>query len=75
MELTATSARAMGGSPLLLGTTTMIHTVRDQTIDLQFAASRDGLAWWRPGDRRSCVPCGPAPLLSVWASSDCVHRC
>ena len=77
VELTATSARAMGGSPLLLGTTTMIHTVRDQTIDLQFAASRDGLAWWRPGDRRSCVPCGPAAAfrLGVLASSDCVHRC
>ena len=65
VELTATRARTIadrggGGGPLLLGTFTTIHTVRDQTIDLQFGASRDGLSWWRPGDRRSCVPMQPA---------------
>ena len=84
---------AKGGSaPLLLGTFTTIHTVRDQTIDLQFGASSNGCVyrqqtpclpcrthryamhcwlstsgrcmcrvdWWRPGDRRSCVPLQPA---------------
>eukprot|EP01047_Picozoa_sp_COSAG01_P027811 COSAG01_NODE_1848_length_9066_cov_6.023754_10_plen_512_part_00 len=53
VELTATRARALGGGvgsssgggALLLGTLTTIHAVRDQTIDLQFGASRDGVSW------------------------------
>jgi len=30
-----------------------------QTMDLQFAASRDGEKWWRPEPRRACLPNGP----------------
>ena len=38
----------------------VLHTLRDQTIDLQFGASRDGESWWRVGDRRSAIPMQPA---------------
>lgn len=34
-----------------------VYHVMNQTIDIQFAASRDGKRWWRP-DRRPCVPLG-----------------
>jgi hypothetical protein len=40
--------------PLLVGVFTVIHTT-SQTIEVQFGASRDGLAWWRP-TRRAAVP-------------------
>jgi hypothetical protein len=36
---------------------TVFHTL-GQTIDLQFAASRDGISWWRP-DRRPCLANDP----------------
>ena len=32
-----------------------VYHLLTQTIDIQFAASRDGKHWWRP-DRRPCVP-------------------
>ncbi len=32
-----------------------VYHLLTQTIDIQFAASRDGKRWWRP-DRRPCVP-------------------
>jgi hypothetical protein len=37
-----------------VGLVTVYH-VLNQTIDVQFAGSRDGKQWWRP-DRRACVP-------------------
>ena len=39
-----------------IATLTVYHLLT-QTIDIQFAASRDGKRWWRP-DRRPCVPLG-----------------
>jgi hypothetical protein len=36
-----------------IGTLAVYHLL-PQTIDIQFAASRDGKHWWRP-DRRPCV--------------------
>lgn len=35
-----------------------IYHALTQTIDIQWAASRDGKYWWRP-DRRPCVPLAP----------------
>ena len=49
MELTPLTQR--GGT---VGLVTVYH-VLNQTIDVQFAASRDGKNWWRP-DRRACLP-------------------
>ena len=40
-----------------IGTLAVYHLLT-QTIDIQFAASRDGKTWWRP-DRRACVPLTP----------------
>jgi hypothetical protein len=37
-----------------VGLVTVYH-VLNQTIDVQFAGSRDGKNWWRP-DRRACLP-------------------
>lgn len=49
MELTPLAQR--GG---IVGLVTVYH-VLNQTIDVQFAGSRDGKRWWRP-DRRACLP-------------------
>ena len=49
MELTPLAER--GG---FVGLVTVYH-VLNQSIDVQFAGSRDGKQWWRP-DRRACVP-------------------
>lgn len=35
-----------------------VYHALNQSIDMQFAASRDGKTWWRP-DRRACVPLKP----------------
>ena len=40
-----------------VGLLTVYHGM-SQSIDIQFAASRDGKSWWRP-DRRACVPLKP----------------
>jgi hypothetical protein len=40
-----------------IGLLTVYHAM-SQSIDIQFAASRDGKKWWRP-DRRPCVPLKP----------------
>jgi hypothetical protein len=40
-----------------VGLLTVYHAL-SQSIDVQFAASRDGKTWWRP-DRRACVPLKP----------------
>ena len=40
-----------------VGLLTVYHGM-SQSIDIQFAASRDGKTWWRP-DRRACVPLKP----------------
>ena len=40
-----------------IGLLTVYHGM-SQSIDIQFAASRDGKTWWRP-DRRACVPLKP----------------
>lgn len=45
---------AQGGH---VGIVTVYHLL-SQTIDLQFAGSRDGKKWWRPS-RRACVPLRP----------------
>ena len=37
-----------------IATLTVFHNMT-QTIDLQWAASRDGISWWRP-ERRPCLP-------------------
>jgi hypothetical protein len=42
-----------------VGIATTYHTL-NQTIDLQFSGSRDGVQWWRPIPRVPCV--GLAPL-------------
>jgi hypothetical protein len=52
MELMAMPQR--GG---FIGLLTVYHAM-SQSIDIQFAASRDGKTWWRP-DRRACVPLKP----------------
>ena len=52
MELMAIPQR--GG---FVGLLTVYHGMT-QSIDIQFAASRDGKTWWRP-DRRACVPLKP----------------
>ena len=49
MELTPLVQR--GG---MVGLVTVYHTL-NQTIDVQFAGTRDGRNWWRP-DRRASVP-------------------
>jgi hypothetical protein len=49
MELTHLDQR--GG---MVGLVTVYHLL-NQTIDVQFAGSRDGKRWWRP-DRRACLP-------------------
>jgi hypothetical protein len=41
----------------IIGLTAVYHAAT-QTMDLQFAASRDGLKWWRPA-RASCLPLAP----------------
>jgi hypothetical protein len=38
----------------MVGLVTVYHLL-NQTIDVQFAGSRDGKRWWRP-DRRACLP-------------------
>ena len=40
-----------------VGLLTVYHGM-SQSIDIQFAASRDAKSWWRP-DRRACVPLKP----------------
>ena len=35
-----------------------IYHLLNQTVDIQFAGSRDGKSWWRP-DRRPCLPLRP----------------
>ena len=40
-----------------MGLVTVYH-VLNQTIDVQWAGSRDGKKWWRP-DRRACLPLRP----------------
>lgn len=52
MELTPLPQR--GGD---IGLVTVYHTL-NQTIDIQWAGSRDGKHWWRP-DRRACLPLRP----------------
>ena len=32
---------------------------RERTLDTQLALSRDGLTWWRAGDRQTFMPLGP----------------
>jgi hypothetical protein len=41
----------------MVGLLTVYHAM-SQSIDVQFAASRDGKTWWRP-DRRAAVPLKP----------------
>lgn len=41
----------------IIGLTAVYHATT-QTMDLQFAASMDGLSWWRP-ERRTCLPLAP----------------
>lgn len=40
-----------------VGLVTVYHLL-NQTVDVQWAGSRDGKAWWRP-DRRACLPLRP----------------
>ncbi len=64
MEISVTPAP--GG---YLGVLTVYKTA-NQTIELQFAASRDGRYWWRP-DRRPCVvqpPVGDYGGGMMWGS-------
>lgn len=35
---------------------TAIYHANYQTMDLQFAASKDSMSWWRPLPRRPCLP-------------------
>jgi hypothetical protein len=62
VELTTNPVRAeprerAGGGATLIGAFTVIHTT-SQTIDIQFGASRNGKAWWRP-TRRPAIPLQP----------------
>lgn len=41
----------------VIAITSIYHAI-PQTLDLQFAASKDGQTWWRPA-RRSCLPLEP----------------
>ena len=36
-----------------------VYHAMSQQLDLQFAASQDGVNWWRPIPRRPCVPLAP----------------
>jgi hypothetical protein len=56
MELTAIPER--NG---YVGLLTVYHAL-NQSIDIQFTASRDGKTWWRP-DRRACVPLKPSETM------------
>lgn len=62
MELTPLEQRSG-----MVGLVTVYHTL-NQSIDVQFAGTRDGRKWWRP-DRRACVPLRPLGDLGggmVW---------
>lgn len=59
-----------------MATVTVYHNLT-QAIDLQWAASRDGIEWWRP-DRRPALPNPPLGDYSggmIWpASSPVIER-
>jgi hypothetical protein len=42
----------------IIGITAIYHAMT-QRLDLQFAASIDGLNWWRPEPRQACLPSPP----------------
>ena len=57
-----------------VGVATVYHPW-NQTIDLQFVASRDGKAWWRP-DRRACLPLRPLGDFGggmIWPMHPIIH--
>ena len=58
-----------------VGLLTVYHAL-SQSIDIQFAASRDGKAWWRP-DRRACVPLKPLGDYGggmIWPMQSPIHH-
>lgn len=70
MELIA--LRERGG---YVGLLTVYHAL-SQSIDVQFAASRDGKSWWRP-DRRACVPLKPLGEYGggmIWPMQPAIHH-
>jgi hypothetical protein len=70
MELTAIPER--NG---YIGLLTVYHAL-NQSIDIQFAASRDGKTWWRP-DRRACVPLKPLGDYGggmIWPMQPPIHH-
>lgn len=70
MELNALPER--NGS---IGLLTVYHAL-NQSIDIQFAASRDGKTWWRP-DRRACVPLKPLGDYGggmIWPMQQPIHH-
>ncbi len=70
MELTPMPQR--GGNVALI---TVYHTL-NQTIDVQFASSRDGKSWWRP-DRRACLPLRPLGDLGggmIWPMNTLIQE-
>jgi hypothetical protein len=70
MELTAIPER--NG---YVGLLTVYHAL-NQSIDIQFCASRDGKSWWRP-DRRACVPLKPLGEYGggmIWPMQPPIHH-
>ena len=58
-----------------VGLVSVYHTL-DQTVDIQFAGSRDGRSWWRP-DRRSCFPLRPLGDYGggmIWPMHPLIHH-
>jgi hypothetical protein len=58
-----------------VGLLTVYHAF-NQSIDIQFAASRDGKTWWRP-DRRACVPLRPLGDYGggmIWPMQPAIHH-
>ncbi len=58
-----------------VGLLTVYHAL-SQTIDVQFAASRDGKTWWRP-DRRACIPLKPLGEYGggmIWPMQPAIHH-
>jgi len=58
-----------------VGWLTVYHAF-NQSIDIQFAASRDGKTWWRP-DLRACVPLKPLGDYGggmIWPMQPAIHH-
>jgi hypothetical protein len=59
-----------------IGLTTIYHAY-DQTMDMQFAASRDSVSWWRPLPRKPCLPNRPLGVYGggmIWPTRTLIEH-